>query len=68
MKENVPVQLTVTLLCCVALFLISGCGAGSANYKSDDGRAYYDQYVDRPGYYDFHRPVIFVPEDRSGVN
>jgi len=68
MKENVGIQRAVTLLCCLALFLISGCGAGSAGYKSDDGRAYYDQYVDRPGYYDFGRPVIFVPDDRSGVN
>ena len=68
MKEKKCGHFAVTLLCCAALLIISGCSAGYSGYKSDSGRAHYDQYVDRPGYYDFHTPVIFVPDDRTGLN
>lgn len=43
----------------VFLFLF-GCGANYSGYHNEGGKAYYDQYVDRPGYYDFGRPVIFT--------
>ena len=52
----------------VALLVIGGCSSHYTGYSSDGGRAYYDQYLDRPGYYDFGKPVIFVPDDSTGIN
>jgi hypothetical protein len=49
-----------------AVFLIfSGCAAEYPGYENDGGRARYDQYTDRPGYYDFGRPVIFAPVEQN---
>ncbi len=49
----------------VALLLLSGCAGDYAGYENDGGRALYDQYVDRPGYYDFGQPVIFAPVEQK---
>ena len=58
-------RLIVTILSGAALLFLSGCADSNySGYESDGGRAYYDQYVDREGYYDFGRPVIFVPDSR----
>ena len=54
---------TILLLIAGAMLLfLAGCGSHYSGYGSDGSKAYYDQYVDRPGYYDFGRPVIFMPE------
>ena len=61
-------RLVVTLLAGAVFLFLSGCADSNySGYKSDSGRAHYDQYVDRAGYYDFGRPVIFVPDDRTGL-
>lgn len=65
MKDKVVGRIIVTMITGAALLLVNGCAGNYTGYKSDGGRAYYDQYVDREGYYDFSRPVIFVPDDNS---
>lgn len=60
-------RLSATMLAGAVFLFISGCADNYSGYKSDSGRAHYDQYVDREGYYDFGRPVIFVPESKVGL-
>jgi hypothetical protein len=68
MKDKVVGRLIVTMIAGAALLLLNGCAENYTGYESDGGRAQYDQYLDREGYYDFGRPVIFVPDDRTGLN
>jgi len=68
MKDKEVGRLIVTMIAGTALLLLNGCAENYTGYESDGGRAQYDQYLDREGYYDFGRPVIFVPEDRTGLN
>ncbi len=67
MTKKIVEQVIATMIAGTALLLLNGCADSYSGYQSDGGRAYYDQYVDRPGYYDFGRPVIFVPEDNTGL-
>lgn len=67
MKDKVVGRLVATMITAAALLLLNGCAEYYSGYESDGGRAQYDQYLDREGYYDFHRPVIFVPDDRAGI-
>ena len=60
-------RLSVTMLAGAAFLFLSGCADNYTGYQSDSGRAHYDQYVDRAGYYDFGRPVIFVPDSKVGL-
>jgi hypothetical protein len=60
-------RLVVTMLAGAAFLFLSGCADNYSGYQSDSGRAHYDQYVERAGYYDFGRPVIFVPDSRVGL-
>jgi hypothetical protein len=60
-------RLVVTMLAGAAFLFLSGCADSYSGYQSDSGRAHYDQYVERAGYYDFGRPVIFVPDSRVGL-
>ena len=53
------------IMTAAALLLLCGCAGDYAGYENDGGRARYDQYVDRPGYYDFGRPVIFAPVEQT---
>jgi len=66
-KEGI-IQIFAVMITGTALLFVSGCADNYSGYQSDGGRAYYDQYIERPGYYDFSRPVIFVPEDSSVGN
>ena len=44
------------------LGLVSGCG-GSTPSSYSENRQLYDQYMDMPGYYDFPKPVVFLPTE-----
>ena len=65
---SAQLRLAITIIGTISLLMISGCSSNFTGYSSDGGRAYYDQYVDRPGYYDFGEPVIFTHDDSTGVN
>jgi hypothetical protein len=45
-----------------AIALLNGCG-GTDRSSGTMSRQYYDTYMDMPGYYDFGRPVVFLPTE-----
>jgi len=63
MKKSFQNLLVPIFFSCFCLFILSGCSKGlSGNSSSYSGQNYYDQYLDRPGFYDFAKPVIFLPD------
>ncbi len=67
MRETGNYRFMTVIMTAAALLLLYGCADDYPGYENDGGRALYDQYIDRPGYYDFGQPVIFAPveQDRS---
>lgn len=68
MKKSICTWLVAAFLVSFSLVFLAACsGSHSGSGVQYDSRQYYDQYVDRPGYYDFNRPVIFVPGEKQGL-
>ena len=62
MNENILKKISYLVIGFGVMGLLGGCGG--ADYSSGSmNQQYYDTYMDMPGYYDFARPVVFLPTE-----
>lgn len=62
MNDLIYSKVCYVVFACAIAGLIGGC-SGSTYSSYDDSRQQYDRYMDMPGYYDFRKPVVFLPTD-----
>ena len=64
MNESILKKISYLVAGLGTMVLLGGCGG--ADYSSGStNQQVYDTYMEMPGYYDFARPVVFLPEEEN---